>query len=69
MMVATTFANFMVSDHSFNLGPIPGFAGNYAGDYIGIAAYNDVAYPYWMDVSTGVAQGWMAKLNLVHLAR
>ncbi len=58
-----TFENFLVSDHSFVLGPIPGFGSNYAGDYIGIAAYNDVAYPYWMDVSTGVAQGWMATVT------
>ncbi len=58
-----SFENFLVSDHSFVLGPIPGFSGNYAGDYIGLAAYNDVAYPYWMDASTGVAQGWMAKVT------
>ena len=58
-----TFENFLVSDHSFALGPIPGFSGNYAGDYIGLAAYNDIAYPYWMDVSTGVAQGWMSTVS------
>jgi hypothetical protein len=58
-----SFENFLVSDHSFNFGPIPGFGANYAGDYIGIAAHNDVAYPYWMDVSTGVAQGWMATVS------
>ncbi len=58
-----TFNNFVVSDQSFTLGPIPGFSGNYAGDYIGVAAYDDVAYPYWMDARTGVAQGWMAKVE------
>jgi hypothetical protein len=55
-----TFENFKVSDQSFVLGPISGFSGNYAGDYIGLAAYDDVAYPYWMDERTGNAQGWMS---------
>ena len=59
----STFNNFLVSDHSFTLGPIPGFSGNYAGDYNGVAAVNDVAYPYWMDMSTGVPQGWMAQVT------
>ncbi len=58
-----TFDNFLISDHSFVLGPISGFSGNYAGDYIGVAAVNNVAYPYWMDVSSGNAQGWMAQVT------
>ncbi len=56
------FSNFPVSDQSFNFGPISGFAGGYGGDYIGVAAVNDVAYPFWMDSRTGVSQGWMAKV-------
>jgi hypothetical protein len=58
-----SFENFLVSDHSFNLGPISGFSGNYAGDYIGVAAVDDIAYPFWMDISTNVPQGWMAKVE------
>ncbi|MDH3268359.1 MAG: glycoside hydrolase, partial [Ignavibacteria bacterium] len=58
-----TFTNFVVSDQAFVLDPISGFSGNYAGDYIGVAAYNDVAYPYWMDERTGNAQGWMARVE------
>jgi hypothetical protein len=58
-----TFNNFVVSDQSFVFGPIAGFAGGYGGDYIGIAAVNDVAYPYWMDSRTGNSQGWMAKVT------
>ena len=58
-----TFDNFVVSDQAFTLDPISGFSGNYAGDYIGIAAYNEVAYPYWMSEQTGNAQGWMAKVE------
>jgi hypothetical protein len=58
-----TFNNFLVSDQSFVFGPINGFAGGYGGDYIGVAAVNDVAYPFWMDSRTGNSQGWMAKVT------
>ncbi|MBK9097716.1 MAG: T9SS type A sorting domain-containing protein [bacterium] len=58
-----TFDNFVVSDQAFVLDPISGFSSNYAGDYIGIAAYDEVAYPYWMSEQTGNAQGWMAKVE------
>jgi hypothetical protein len=58
-----TFDNFVVSDQAFVLDPISGFSGNYAGDYISVAAYDDVAYPFWMDERTGNAQGWMAKVE------
>ena len=59
----STFNNFAVSDQSFTFGPINGFAGGYGGDYIGVAAVNDVAYPFWMDSRTGNSQGWMAKVT------
>ncbi len=58
-----SFNNFVVSDQSFVFGPISGFAGGYGGDYIGVAAVNDVAYPFWMDSRTGNSQGWMAKVE------
>jgi hypothetical protein len=58
-----TFDNFVVSDQAFVLDPISGFSGNYAGDYISVAAYDEVAYPFWMDERTGNAQGWMAKVE------
>ena len=58
-----TFDNFVVSDQAFVLDPISGFSGNYAGDYIGVAAYDEIAYPYWMSEQTGNAQGWMAKVE------
>jgi Secretion system C-terminal sorting domain len=58
-----TFNNFVISDAPFNFGPISGFAGGYGGDYIGIAANNDVAYPYWMSSVTGNSQGWMSKVT------
>ncbi len=59
----STFNNFVVSDQSFTFGPISGFNGGYGGDYIGVAAVNDVAYPFWMDSRTGNSQGWMAKVT------
>jgi len=59
----TTFNNFEVSEEPFRPKPIPGLAGGYQGDYIGIAALNDVAYPYWADDRTGNYQGWMSVVN------
>ncbi|MBE0572437.1 MAG: T9SS type A sorting domain-containing protein [Ignavibacteriaceae bacterium] len=57
------FENFKVSDQAHTPSPIPGLAGGYAGDYIGVAAYNNVAYPLWADNRTGNYQGWMAKVT------
>src|SRR3989304_8903513 len=58
-----TFENFKVSDQPHTPSPIPGLAGGYAGDYIGVAALNDIAYPFWADNRTGNYQGWMAKVT------
>ena len=55
-----TFDNFEVSEQPFKPKPIPGLAGGYQGDYIGIAALNNTAYPYWADDRTGIYQGWMS---------
>jgi len=56
----STWDNFRVSDENFRPKPISGLAGGYQGDYIGIAAHNDVAYPYWADDRTGNYQAWMS---------
>jgi hypothetical protein len=56
----STFINFKVSDQNFKPKPIPGLAGGYQGDYIGVASLNDVAYPLWSDDRTGNYQGWMS---------
>jgi hypothetical protein len=58
-----TFENFKVSDQPHTPAPISGLAGGYAGDYIGVAALDDIAYPLWMDNRTGNYQGWMAVVN------
>jgi len=59
----TTFNNYRVNDQNFKPKPIPGLAGGYQGDYIGVAAFNDVAYPYWADDRTGNYQGWMSVVD------
>jgi hypothetical protein len=59
----STFENYRVSDKNFRPKTIPGLASGYQGDYIGIAALNNVAYPYWMDDRTGNYQGWMSKVS------
>ncbi len=58
-----SFENFKVSDQAHTPAPIPNLAGGYAGDYIGVAAYNNVAYPFWADNRTGNYQGWMSKVT------
>ena len=58
-----TFANFQVSDQNFRPKPISGLAGGYQGDYIGIAAANNKAYPFWMDDRTGNYQAWITEVT------
>jgi hypothetical protein len=57
----STFENFEVSTTAHSPSPIPGLAGGYAGDYIGVDGYDDIAYPYWAENSTGNYQGWFAE--------
>lgn len=54
----TTWYSQKVSDVAHITAPIDNnnFAYGYAGDYIGIAAYNGVAYPTWMDNRNGTWQ-------------
>jgi len=58
-----TFENFKVSDAKFKPKSISGLASGYQGDYIGIAALNGIAWPYWADDRTGAYQGWIAKVT------
>ena len=57
-----TFENYKVSDHNFKPKPITGLASGYQGDYIGIAALDNIVYPFWSDDRTGNYQGWMSKV-------
>jgi len=47
-----TWEDFRVGDVQFTPAPIPGLAGGYMGDYIGIAANGGIAYPVWSDWRT-----------------
>ncbi|MGA9115307.1 MAG: FlgD immunoglobulin-like domain containing protein [Bacteroidota bacterium] len=58
-----TFENFAVNDSSFAVGPLPGFSGNYAGDYLGMAAGGARAYPVWNgQVPSTNSQGWCSPI-------
>ncbi len=57
-----TFQNFKVSDAAFKPIPISGLASGYQGDYIGIAAVNNIVFPLWADNRTGNYQGWSTKI-------
>ena len=48
-----TWEDFKVSDVSFTPSPIPGLAGDYFGDYLGIHAQDGWVYPVWTDNRTG----------------
>ena len=50
-----TWEDFKVSDVAFTPTPIPGLAGSYFGDYIGITAQDGVVYPCWTDNRSGTA--------------
>ncbi|MFK5856425.1 MAG: GEVED domain-containing protein [Bacteroidota bacterium] len=50
-----TWEDFKVSDVSFTPSPIPGLAGGYFGDYLGIIAQDGWVYPVWTDNRSGSA--------------
>ncbi|NNL20578.1 MAG: T9SS type A sorting domain-containing protein [Ignavibacteriaceae bacterium] len=60
---ASTFENFKVSSQPHNPAPISGLASGYAGDYIGVAAHNNVAFPFWAENSTGNYQAWTSRVE------
>ncbi len=50
-----TWEDFKVSDVSFTPSAIPGLAGGYFGDYLGIYAQGGWVYPVWTDNRSGTA--------------
>ncbi|HTF82318.1 MAG TPA: T9SS type A sorting domain-containing protein, partial [Cytophagales bacterium] len=58
----STWGDYKISDVAFTPSPIPGLAAGYFGDYLGLAAYNDVVYPVWTDNRTGAALAYTSPL-------
>ena len=58
-----TFENYQVSNANFKPKSISGLADGYQGDYIGVAAANGTAYPFWADDRTGNYQAWTTKVT------
>ncbi len=59
-----TWTDFRVSDVSFTPSPIPGLAGGYFGDYLGITALNGKVYPCWTDNRDGRAMAYVSPFIL-----
>jgi PKD repeat protein len=55
-----TWDDFKVSDVAFTPAPIPGLAGGYMGDYLGIAARGGWVYPVWSDNRTGTVMSYVS---------
>ena len=53
-----TWEDFKISDISFTPTPIPGLAGQYMGDYLGITAQNRKVYPVWCDNRSGTVMAY-----------
>ncbi len=58
-----TWEDFRVSDVEFKPEPIPGLAGGYFGDYLGITAYDGKVYPVWTDNRTGKAMTYVSPFS------
>ena len=59
-----TWQDGQVSDVAWSGDGIPGFSGNYAGDYLGISASNNTVYPVWMDTRTGNALTYVSPFSV-----
>jgi hypothetical protein len=59
-----TFEDILVSDHKFKPKAIPGLAGGYQGDYIGITSGNGKLWPYWCEDISGLYQAWTASVGI-----
>ena len=59
-----TWADFKVSDVAFTPAAIPGLAGGYMGDYLGISARNNKVYPIWPDNRSGTVMSYCSPFDL-----
>ena len=64
-----TWEDFKVSDVSFTPSPIPGLAGSYFGDYLGIIAQDGWVYPVWTDNRSGSAMTYCSPYQTNPLSR
>lgn len=64
-----TWEDFKVSDVAFTPAPIPGLAGGYMGDYLGITARDSYVYPCWTDNRTGTCMTYVSPFTLNTLSR
>ena len=60
----STWTDFRVSDVAFTPAPIPGLAGGYMGDYLGIAARGGQVYPVWTDNRTGQTLAYTSPFSI-----
>ena len=59
-----TWTDFIVSDVSFTPSAIPGLAGGYMGDYLGITAKGGKVYPCWTDTRGGLFMTYVSPFVL-----
>jgi len=59
-----TWDDFKVSDVAFTPAAIPGLAGGYMGDYLGISAVGGMVYPTWTDNRTGTTLTYVSPFTL-----
>nr|NQU93857.1 T9SS type A sorting domain-containing protein [Bacteroidota bacterium] len=64
-----TWEDFRVSDVDFTPAPIPGLAGGYMGDYLGISARGGRVYPVWTDNRDGVTMTYTSPYETNSLPR
>ncbi|RME59931.1 hypothetical protein D6779_03180, partial [Candidatus Parcubacteria bacterium] len=62
-----TWQDFKVSDVAFTPSPIPGLAGAYFGDYLGISARENKVYPIWTDNRSGKPLAYVSAFQIPSL--
>ena len=62
-----SFETFKVSDVAFTPVPIPGLAGSYFGDYLGITANDGWVYPCWTDNRSGHAMTYVSAFQTINI--
>jgi PKD repeat protein len=58
------WTDFQVSDVAFTPAAIPGLAGGYMGDYLGITSLNGKVYPCWTDNRGGIYMTYVSPFTI-----